>query len=261
MTMHSMWGSLAHRFYRGLDAVTGWARWPVLLTAVSEVAAAAVEATDERLTVRVVSNGIDVARWAAAARPRCPESAGVHVLAVGRFAPRKRPVGLLRVLHEAARRLGPAAGLRATVVGEGSALPAMRWYLRQHRMDRIVALPGRLDAAAIGELLGEADIFLAPAVLESFGLAALEARAAGVPVVARSATGIADFVSHGREGLLAASPAGLVDAVVALSSDAGLRAGIAAHNQATPPLERDWSAVTREFLACYAHAQMLPTGR
>lgn len=266
VTMHSMWGPVARRVYRGLDAVTGWVRSPLLVTAVSEAAAAAVAATDERLVVRVVSNGIDVARWAAAAgtpaaAARMPAAGVVHVLAVGRFAPRKRPVGLLKVLRAAARRLGPDAALRATVVGAGSALPAMRCYLRRHRMTGTVALPGRLAASAIRRLLAEADIFLAPATLESFGLAALEARTAGVPIVARRGTGITDFVADGREGLLAATDAGLVDAVVTLGSDPGLRAAIADHNRATPPLDRDWSAVAGEFLACYADAQLLAARR
>ena len=47
-------------------------------------------------------------------------------------------------------------------------------------------------------------MFVAPANLESFGIAALEARCAGLPVLAKANSGIREFVSDEREGLLAA---------------------------------------------------------
>ena len=70
-------------------------------------------------------------------------------------------------------------------------------------------------------------MYVAPANLESFGLAALEARCAGLPVVAKAQTGIREFVEHGQEGLLAANDHQFVDQVLALVRDPALRAKIA----------------------------------
>ena len=52
----------------------------------------------------------------------------------------------------------------------------------------------------VAGLLRAAEVFIAPAVLESFGIEALEARCSGVPVLARGSTGVAEFVRHGHEG-------------------------------------------------------------
>lgn len=130
----------------------------------------------------------------------------------------------------------------------------MRRFLDRHAMTEWVELPGRLARDRLPDLLSNADVFLAPARREAFGLAALEARAAGVPIVARSQTGIADFVASGRNGLLAAGEAGLVDALVRLCTDHGLRATMAANNRAAPPLAQSWSAVLAGLDRCYALA-------
>ena len=66
--------------------------------------------------------------------------------------------------------------------------------------DRVLFL-GKQDSVA--ELLACADLFLLPSALESFGLAALEAMASGVPVVASRAGGLPEVVEDGVNGYLA----------------------------------------------------------
>lgn len=64
---------------------------------------------------------------------------------------------------------------------------------------------GRLTRAEIRERFARADLYLAPATPESFGIAALEARCAGLPVIGMACGGISDFIRPGVEGLLAES--------------------------------------------------------
>jgi len=64
-----------------------------------------------------------------------------------------------------------------------------------------------LDSTA--ELLRSSDLFLLPSQTESFGLAALEAMACGVPVIASRVGGVPELVVHGETGALA--PVGAVD--------------------------------------------------
>ncbi|MFC6884248.1 MULTISPECIES: glycosyltransferase family 4 protein [Actinomadura] len=249
LTVHSLWGTFSRAAYRALFA--GWTRRPggLVVTAVSEAAAVpARRVAAGRVPVRVVSNGIDLARWRdgpPAARRGAEER--VHVVAVGRLAPRKEPVRLLRLLRD----VEAAVPIRATIVGEGPARARMERYLRRHRMDGWVRLTGRLDRSGVRAVLAGADVFLAPAARESFGLAALEARLAGVPVVARAGGGVADFVASGREGLLGGTFPEMSAALARLAGDAGLRAGIAAHNLATEPVRCTWPAVLDDFAACY----------
>ncbi|GAT70828.1 glycosyltransferase family 4 protein [Planomonospora sp. ID91781] len=186
-----------------------------------------------------------------------PADGTVHVVAVGRLAPRKQPVRLLRLLKQARAQVPAGVPLRATIVGDGPARAQMERYLRSNGMTGWVSLPGRYSRERIRELLAAADVFVAPAPRESFGLAALEARAAGVPVVARTESGVADFVRPGKEGLLGASFEELVSAVARLARDRELRESIAAHNRETEPVRSSWPAVLEGFDRCYEQARTL----
>jgi glycosyltransferase involved in cell wall biosynthesis len=97
----------------------------------------------------------------------------------------------------------------------------------------------------IRTLLASAGLYIAPASRESFGLAALEARSAGLPVMARTGTGVADFISHGVEGWLVSSDDDLRSTVAALLDDPARLAAVAGHNRAVAPRVR-WETV----LAC-----------
>ena len=263
VTVHSLWDRGTSAAYRILDAGFRWSRWRGVCTAVSEAAATPIRrVVDRRVPVHVVANGIDTARWripaaGEGARVTAP-GAGVHVVAVGRLAPRKQPLTLLRILRvaHAALAAGPSDGvrLRATIVGDGPARRLMEGYLRLHHMDDWVTLTGRLDRGQVRTVLDDADLFLAPARRESFGLAALEARMAGVPVVGYAESGLADFVVHGKDGLLGGSPAELASAVVRLAYDEDLRTTLAEHNRATEPVHCSWPVVLADFDERYAQA-------
>ncbi len=136
--------------------------------------------------------------------------------------------------------------LRATIVGDGSLRRALGWYVRHLGLADEVRLVGRLDRSAIRELFTTADAFVAPANLESFGIAALEARTAGVPVVR-------EFVEHGREGLLATSDRDLADQLLRLAQDPAMRRVMAKHNAHVPPT-MDWDAVVAANVATYRRA-------
>ncbi|MEO5876327.1 MAG: glycosyltransferase family 4 protein [Streptosporangiaceae bacterium] len=238
VTVHSLWGKPTGALYRRLiDRRTA-------VTAVSEAAARPIRRAIGS-HVHVVPNGIEVAPWQEI-WPWLPTGA-VHVVAVGRLAPRKEPFTLLRLLREA----GSRAPIRATIVGDGPAAAPMRRYLRRHRMDGWVRMTGRLDRAEVREVLATADVFVAPARKESFGLAALEARLAGVPVVAQSGGGVADFVMPGVEGLLGSGHADLSHALIRLITDHELRHEIAAHNRSTEPAQCTWPSVLSAFDRVY----------
>jgi phosphatidylinositol alpha 1,6-mannosyltransferase len=251
VTVHSMWDPLTQASYR----LAPW-NTRVLMTAVSHAAAALVRTALPRQKVTVVPNGIDTGTWRPdLTTPQQPERIGVvRVLAVGRLAPRKKPIQLLRLISAAHARLGPSHRLRATIVGDGPSLPIMRRYAHNRGLDGVVRLTGRLERSRVRDLLATTQLFLAPARLEAFGLAALEARTAGVPVIARSGNGIADFVRHGREGVLCSRSYDLVDAIVTLSSDRSRRMRMAAHNRSTEPSHCSWPTVLANYDDCYAEA-------
>ncbi len=250
VTVHSLWGP-ATRLFRVADLLVRWGDWPVVLTAVSEAAARPVRsALRGRAEVGVLPNGIDPDQWRVAPAPRVEGE--VLVVAAMRLAPRKRPLPLLEALREVRAGLPAGLRLRAVVAGEGPQRRAMERYRGRHGLGW-VDLPGRLGAPALRDLYARADVFAAPAVLEAFGIATLEARTAGLPVVARAGTGAEEFVTDGREGLLAASDPAFAAALFRLVADPALRGRIAAHNRGVPPAF-GWDEVVARSVAAYERA-------
>jgi glycosyltransferase involved in cell wall biosynthesis len=248
VTVHSLWRRYT-ALYRAADVALGWSRRPVAWSAVSQVAAQAVRAAaSSAVHVDVVPNGIDVSAWRHPSRGS--ESGRFRVVSVMRLAPRKRPMALMRMLRTAQAALPSGVHLDAVIIGDGPELGTIRRYLRRHQMHRHVTLAGHLCRSEIARWLAASDVFIAPSTLESFGIAALEACAAGVPVLGREGTGLSEFVVDGAGGLLVRNDAAMVDALV----------GLATGRQTIRPAESsavnamDWDAVLTRTRNLYDRA-------
>jgi len=259
------WHCLIERS-RPLFRLTGharrWASRGAELSAVSGVAADAVRSVVRGAEVRVLPNGIDVGLWAPSSL-REPEPTGstgpaapVRVLAAMRLAARKRPIAVLEVAA-AARELLPA-DVRFTVelMGEGPERRRLEPFAVAHHMKPWLRLPGRVSRAELRRRYWASDLYLTPARLEAFGIAALEARTAGLPVLARAGTGVGEFVEDGVNGLLAADDEALAGCLAKLVLDAPLRAQIARHNATTPP-SQSWPQVVATAAEEYARARSM----
>jgi glycosyltransferase involved in cell wall biosynthesis len=100
------------------------------------------------------------------------------------------------------------------VVGAGPARPAVEGMLHSLGEDR-VRFAGLVPDDALPPLYAAADLYVWPAVREAYGLALLEAQAAGVPVIAGREGGVAEVVADGQGGILtpARDPSALARAV------------------------------------------------
>jgi len=254
-TFHCVIGRSAGVF-RTLGHLSRWAGRGVALNAVSTMSAARVSEAARGAVVEVVPNGVDAAWWRPLTeRAEVGARHPVHVVSAMRLVSRKRPLATLGVLRGARTMLDPDVPLRATIVGEGPQRRLMERYLRTRGLDW-VELPGRVGKEELRRLHQGADVYLTSARLEAFGIAPLEARAAGVPVVAPRGTGVDDFVEDGVDGLLGDSDVALAGALARLAGDDALRARIRAHLLATPPAQ-DWSGVLAATLAEYRRAGVL----
>jgi glycosyltransferase involved in cell wall biosynthesis len=254
ITVHSLW-AYVHPLFRSIDAVAGISGMPIRWTAVSEAAATPVRRLLPRqAAVTVLPNGVDQQDWDLAPLPRTPDT--VVIAAVMRLTVRKRTLPLLRMLRRARAEVPASVRLRAVVLGDGPRRAAAQRYLGQYGMTSWVRLPGSAPRADVARLHRGADLFIAPADLESFGIAALEARCAGLPILARASTGVAEFVRHGHEGLLAGSDPDMVRHLVRLATDDELRESMTRHNRSTPcPIS--WRAVLAGADAAYREAALL----
>lgn len=249
VTMHSV--PPPGLILRVVGTTVGWTRWKVRWTAVSQVAAKPLRYMVAAQEVAVLGNGVDAAAWTLPAYH--PEPDELTVVSVMRLAQRKRPMPLIRTLAAIRKQLPADVRLRAVIMGEGPRRADMETALRRRGMDGWVSLPGNSSREQIRDVYRTADVYLAPAKLESFGIAALEARSAGLPVIARSCGGVREFVRDGLEGYLVHSDRHMAAATVALlTSPAQLRA-IREHNAATVP-EMTWEHMLARSMAHYQRA-------
>ena len=254
ITLHCVWGYAAPGFAL-LDRLTGWGDWPVVLSAVSDVAAEPIRRiAGPTHRVLVLPNGISNDVWRVEPAPRTPGV--VTLVSVMRLAPRKRPMHLLRMVRRVVDQLPPDLRLRVVVIGDGPERTQLEKYLRANGLTEVVELVGRRSRDEIREIFATADVFVAPANLESFGIAALEGRCAGLPVVAKAQTGIREFITHEREGLLATSDDDMVVQLTRIIRDQDLRDQMTAFNRSTPsPV--DWSDVVAKNVEAYRLAMTL----
>jgi len=174
---------------------------------------------------------------------------GRYVLYVGQFDPRKNMDGLFSAFARAADR---DRDLRLVIVGTlGKLAGLMRDALARSRVDPArVVVAGGVDDATLAALYAGAECLLHAAWLEGFGLTALEALAAGTPVVGYRAGAVAEVV--GDAGLLVdeQDPDALGDALVTLLGDESLRSRLRA--VAKPRAARfSWDRAADDTLAVY----------
>ena len=115
---------------------------------------------------------------------------------VSNFRPVKRVLDVVRVFALVRKSLDA----RLLMVGDGPDRLAVESLCRELGLCDEVVMLGKLKNPI--EAISTADLIVVPSEAESFGLAALEAMAAGVPVVASRAGGLPEVVEHGVSGLL-----------------------------------------------------------
>src|ERR1700675_2352406 len=89
---------------------------------------------------------------------------------------------------------------KLVLIGDGPDRAAAEYLVRKKKIQKDVLFLGKQDQ--VYEKLACADLFLMPSQLESFGLAALEAMACEVPVMATNVGGLPEVVTHGLDGYL-----------------------------------------------------------
>jgi glycosyltransferase involved in cell wall biosynthesis len=245
-----------------LDGLWGWRSWPVHWTGVSGVVARSVSPLLDGMGVTVLPNAVDPGEWET--RPQeAPAPGGrnggaprpLHLVSVMRLYRRKRPEALVHIAAGVREGL-PGVPFRWTVAGDGPERGRTEALARRMGVADLLHFPGFLERDRVRELLGDGDLFVLPAVLESFGIAALQARATGLPVVARREGGVGSFIRHGQDGLLASSDDEMTEGIVSLLRDPEALARM------TGPrvLRHSWSRVLPLYEAARRAADELASG-
>jgi N-acetyl-alpha-D-glucosaminyl L-malate synthase BshA len=230
------------------DAVTTPSAW---------LARATHETLDvpDTVAIEVVPNFVDAERFRPAGGPPRPLPAVPVLVHVSNFRPVKRVPDAVAVFARVRARR-PA---RLRLVGDGPERARVEAQVAALGLGADVELLGeRVDLPAA---LRDADLFLLPSETESFGLAALEAMASGVPVIASAVGGLPEVIPDGEAGFLC--PLGdveeMADAAGRLLDDAALHARFAAAARRLAETRFRVEPAVDRYVAVYR--RVLATGR
>jgi N-acetyl-alpha-D-glucosaminyl L-malate synthase BshA len=203
-----------------------------------------------RKEIEIIPNFVDPARF------RRHDSPYAHLLGdtgdkllchVSNFRPVKRIMDVLAVF-ERVSRVVPS---RLAMIGDGPDRSRAEAFCRErHLRDRVFFLG---NVPNLEEIMGAANLFLLPSDAESFGMAALEAMASEVPVIATAAGGLPEVVVPGETGYLL--PVGNVEAMaeraIAILSDNSLERRLGRAGRAVAEEKFHVDRVVPMYRACY----------
>ena len=171
------------------------------VTAVSHyLKRATIETFGIQKDIEVIHNFVNCELYKAGSRPglraRFAGRGEKILIHLSNFRPVKRTGDVIEIFLRVQRQL-PAVLL---MVGDGPDRGSAERLAHQHGIEAKVRFLGKRDN--IEELIGASDLLLLPSRNESFGLAALEAMACQVPVVASRVGGLSEVVTDGKDGFL-----------------------------------------------------------
>jgi glycogen(starch) synthase len=258
---HSGW--LSQSLNQQVHSVEWWLanRADALVTCSTAMRAEVAHLFDvEPETITVIHNGIQARAWrigaaevAAVRREHSPDGTPL-LLFFGRLEWEKGVHDLIAALPKVRAR---HPGTRLMVAGKGRQAQELLAVARRHRVRRAVDFVGHLSDRELRAALAAADAVVLPSRYEPFGIVALEAAAAGAPLVASTAGGLGEVVVDGRTGVAfppgnVPAIAGAVHAVLADPAAARTRARAARGRLA---VDFDWDHIATATAEVYRTAR------
>ncbi len=156
---------------------------------------------DINAEIEVIPNFIDTDRFRPLKKDHFKQALCPHgeklIVHVSNFRPVKRTVEVVEVFH---RLHSEGIGIKLLLVGDGPDRVPTEHRARELGVIDDIRFLGKQEP--IEEILAIADIFLMPSGSETFGLAALEAMACRVPVIATNIGGLPELIIDGETGFL-----------------------------------------------------------
>lgn len=205
--------------------------------------------------IRVVPFGVDVERFQPATRP---DREQVTIGTVKSLRPVYGIDILIRAVAELRARLRRRGGdgapdCRLVIAGAGPQRAELERLARSLEVGQYVSFLGPVAHEDVPAVLRTFDIFAVLSRSEGFGLAAAEASACGLPVVATEVGGLGEVMDGGRSGVLVApdSPSAAADALLRLVLDRDLREALGRHGRAVVTERFSWERCTSAQLSVY----------
>jgi glycogen(starch) synthase len=199
-----------------------------------------------------IPNGIDPALWRPAGHASTPRSPRPPLVVTwGRVHYEKGFQVLARAMHELRGRV---PDVQCVIAGRGSYLPELQTQIDVEGVSDIVGLPGFLTDDELRAQIHRAGCVVIPSLYEPFGIVALEALAAGAPLVVARTGGLAELVSGTHAGVTfePGNPDDLADAVEQVLSNDELATILVANARDVVARTYAWEAIARTTVDLYA---------
>ena len=227
------------------------------------VADALVSAGADRERIALIPSGVDCVRFAPpdpAARHSARQVLGlkadqVAIGTVGMLEERKGHRYLIEAIALARSHGAGGDYLRCFIAGGGSLQAALADQIKAQEAAGVA--PGTIQMLGSCDdpypILAALDIFVMPSLAEGLGVAALEAMACGLPVIASATGGLRDLVVHRASGLLVplGDASALAQGIVELAGDCKVRTLMGSVGRARVAADFSMEAMARRTLALY----------
>jgi L-malate glycosyltransferase len=201
-------------------------------------------------SITVVPYGVDLATF----KPKVRRARKKVIIgAVSRLSIEKGMSYLVEAFALLKARYGDQVAIQ--IAGEGPEEDNLRALSKRLGLEEQVEFKGWVDHTGLPAFLQGLDIFALPSTYEGFGVAAVEASAMALPVVATNVYGIPDVVVDGQTGLLtpAKDPEALANALGRLVEDAALRKQLGEAGRKYVAAQYDWQQNTAQMDTIYAN--------
>lgn len=221
VTVHSVWWKVAPAHRVASAAFFGPSLMRVAFSGVSTMIAGHIKRVYPRCgDVSVVPNLVDTEWWSPTTPSlHCAGDPDFRIVLVGRLKKRKHIDEFIEIMSRVKAKVPAGTVVSVSIVGAGPRHDNLVQQIDDLGLSEWIDLLGHRTPEQIRDLLHDADLFVAPSRQEAFGIAALEARSAGVPVVGYNFTGLVDFVESGVEGLLVEDADDMADNLAKLLVD------------------------------------------
>ncbi|MCX6829226.1 MAG: glycosyltransferase [candidate division Zixibacteria bacterium] len=183
------------------------------------------------------------------------QSAEVRLIFMKAHQRKYGPDILLKALHLLSDR---GKHIVLTMAGTGELTDDLKSMVHEFLLDDRVKFVGYIENDQVPSILAEHDIMVMPSLAESFGVAALEGAAVGLPVIASDVGGIPEVVEDGETGILVrpGDPESLAEAIMKLASDVELRKRMGKAGKEMVGRKYRWQASIDQMVQLYERLMM-----
>ncbi|MFH1780758.1 MAG: glycosyltransferase family 4 protein [Candidatus Nealsonbacteria bacterium] len=153
--------------------------------------------------VEIIPNGVDVGNFTGLDRQESRAALGIKnefvIITVARL---EKVKGIEYLILSLLGLKSAIADYKLLIIGDGGERKALENLVKKLGLTESVKFLGQIVNERVAEYLIAGDCFVLPSIREGFGIAILEAQAAGIPVIGAKVGGIAEVLAQGQTGLL-----------------------------------------------------------